>query len=573
MNKRIIVIDDEELILNDYMMILSPPGKDALAIEEKAALEAELFGESMYRKPIFTECYEVAVALQGKEGYAKVLHARENGRPFALAFIDIRMPPGWDGLQTAKLIREVDREIEIVIVTAYSDRERMEIVEKVGMPERLLYLKKPFDPDEIRQLALSLTRKWDLERKAESHREYLEQLLDSVRRLKTQSISSIKDVLSAILKEVLHFVDARKGLMAKVRGEQICIELTSEDFAPEDIAPLMKQIEQIRRQSSEPANICWVDEVMMIPLKDLTGNFFILVLDIAHPISNGELGLLKLLLETSSEVLMNFRKQEQLLKNEKVAIIGQIAAGIVHEIGSPLTAMSGAADMWLSEKAKLCGFFEELRSLLEDSELPDSLRKRFGELTDLYGIKKVREKIALYQNILLKGMDRIMALTKNIRSFSRIRDTFEPEHRDVSEAIEDTLTLAHVVLTTGIKIHKEWDCPLMAWCDSDGLKQVFLNIILNAAQAMGGIGDIWITGKRTDGTIRVSIRDSGPGMKPEAEERIFEAFYTTKSEGTGLGLSIVRGIIDKHKGTIWVSSEFGKGTTFHIELPAESVVR
>lgn len=567
MNKRIIVIDDEESILNDYTMILSPARKNASALKERAALEAELFGEKAAREPASQECYDLTVALQGREGFEKVRQAREEARPFALAFIDIRMPPGWDGLQTARLIREADKDIEIVIVTAYSDRERREIVEKVGMPERLLYLKKPFDPDEIRQLALSLTRKWDLERKAESHKEYLEQLLDCVRRLKTQSISSVKEVLSAILKEVLHFVDARKGLMAKVRDARICIELISEDFPPEDLDSLLKQMEQFCRLNPNPENICWVDSIMVIPLRDLTGNFFILVLDIAPPVSSDESNLLKLLLETSSEVLLNFRKQQQLLKNEKVATIGQIAAGIIHEISSPLTAMSGAVDMWSMEREKIGKFFEEFRQVMEKPGLPEGLRDHFVKLSEIHSLTRVSERISLYENIFQKGMDRIQALTKNIHSFSKIRDAFEPSHHDVSEAIEDTLTLAHVALRTGIKVHRNWDSPLTAWCDCDGLKQVFLNIILNAVQAMEGVGEIWIAGRQDKGKILVSIRDSGSGMDSQAKEKIFEAFYTTKPDGTGLGLSIVRGIIDKHKGAIWVDSQPGKGTTFHIELP------
>lgn len=105
------------------------------------------------------ESYEVHTALQGKEGFETVSAFRNKGTPFALAFIDIRMPPGWDGIQTAKKIREIVPDIEIVIVTAYSDRKRQEIVKEIGTPEKLLYVKKTFDHDEIRQLALCQTLK------------------------------------------------------------------------------------------------------------------------------------------------------------------------------------------------------------------------------------------------------------------------------------------------------------------------------------------------------------------------------------------------------------------------------
>jgi len=570
MNKRIIVIDDEESILEDYLRILCPPQADVALIEEKAALEAELFGEPLGPDQTVQESYEVITALQGRDGFDEVRKARERGTPFVMAFIDIRMPPGWDGLQTAKRIREVDKEIEIVVVTAYSDRQRREIVEKVGMPERLLYLKKPFDPDEIRQLALSLTRKWDLERKEERHKVHLECLLNAVRRLKTLSICTIKEVLSAILKEVLDFVDARKGLIAKVHDNQICLELASECFLPHDIGPILEQMEQISRRSIQKDLFFWINETMVVPLRDLSGNYFIMVLDLQPPVSSGRLELLQLLLEASSEVLVGFRKQEQLLKNDKIATIGEIAAGFIHEVSSPLTALSGALELNRMEAKRMDQFFHGYLRLLEQPEFPPLLRERFLLLNRSSNIEKTREKAMLYQDILLKGVERIHALTGNIRNFSKIRDTFKPGHHEVGSALEDTLMLAYGMLRSGIRVHREWESPLIAWCDPDGLKQVFLNIILNAVQAMEGVGELWIGGKREGSWILVSMRDSGPGMTLDSKERIFEAFYSTKPEGTGLGLSIGKSIIEKHGGAIRVESEPGEGTTFHLKIPTDA---
>jgi len=130
--------------------------------------------------------------------------------------------------------------------------------------------------------------------------------------------------------------------------------------------------------------------------------------------------------------------------------------------------------------------------------------------------------------------------------------------------------LAYGMLRSGIRVHREWESPLIAWCDPDGLKQVFLNIILNAVQAMEGVGELWIGGKREGSWILVSMRDSGPGMTLDSKERIFEAFYSTKPEGTGLGLSIGKSIIEKHGGAIRVESEPGEGTTFHLKIPTDA---
>ncbi len=566
MNNRIIVIDDDESILNDYLMILSPPLKDLSGLEEKESLEAQLFGESLARDQPDRERYEVCTATQGKEGFEKIRESGQENEPFALAFIDIRMPPGWDGIHTAKMIRELDPYIEIVIVTAYSDRNQKEIVAKVGMPEKLLYVKKPFDPEEIRQIALSLTRKWDLEQKAKRHRKYLERLLESVSRLKTLNISSIREVLSAVLNEVLYFADAQKGFIARLNQGKISMEIKSENLSSQDIETLINDLPE---QLTDIDKISWINNTMIFPLKKGFGNFFILVSELQPPIDEEKCELLRLLLETSSEVLDSFNKQEMLFRNEKIATIGQISAGIVHEINNPLTAIIGAADLYDINGKKIWRLFETYENVLKNIELSPDIEKQMNNLKQELAPEIIRKKMTDHHSIIRNGVERVRCLMENIRSFSRGNDVFELKLHDISEALDNTLSLANNVIKYGIKVHTDWQRPLPGRCDINSLKQVFLNLILNAVQAMKGSGELWITGKREQERIFISIKDSGPGINSEACNKIFEAFYTTRDDGTGLGLSIVKGIIKKHKGDIRVESELGKGTAFYIEIPAE----
>lgn len=563
MNKRIIVIDDDESILKDYQMILAPE-KGISELEEKAAaLESELFGETPEKEGVGKEYYELATALQGEEGFVRVRDARAGDRPFSLAFVDIRMPPGWDGVRTARAIREIDPDIEIVIVTAYSDRDRSEIVDKVGAPERLLYLKKPFDPEEIRQIALCLTRKWNLERSAEKHRDYLERLLSSVGRLKTLSISSIREVLSAVLSEVLNFVNARKGFIARLDKDEISVEINSENLLPREIDILM---EKVSEQLPDIEDISWIGNIMVFPLRDGFGNFFVLVSDFHSPIHDERFDLLKLLLETSSEVLESVKKQERFLKNEKIAIIGQIAAGIVHEINNPLMAVMGAADLSVFDGQKMWRFFDACQDILKSPEIPPGFRKEIGMLIEQTDPENIRRKMAEHHSIIQNGAERISGLMENIRSLSKSGEHPEMKPGNLSEILENTLMLAHNALKYGITVHKEWEPLLPLLCDVSSLKQVFLNLILNAVQAMEGVGELWITGQEKNGKIFISVKDSGPGISPTKKDRIFEAFYTTKSDGTGLGLSIVKRIIDSHNGVIRVESELGQGAAFHLEF-------
>ena len=165
-NKKILIIDDQKEARESYKSILGKNNYPEHSQLEK--LESELFEEQgnkdkgNLKTP--EEIYEVEYAAQGLDGVERTRKALENNRPFALAFIDMRMPPGIDGKETAKRIRELDRQMEFVIVTAYSDHDRRDIVESVGYPSKLLFLRKPFEVDEIKQFALALTEKWNLGR-------------------------------------------------------------------------------------------------------------------------------------------------------------------------------------------------------------------------------------------------------------------------------------------------------------------------------------------------------------------------------------------------------------------------
>ncbi|MGH7995542.1 MAG: response regulator transcription factor [Opitutaceae bacterium] len=140
-------------------------------------MEEALFGSAaVTRQPVK---FELESAYQGKDGFETVRQACAEGRPFAMAFMDVRMPPGWDGIETAARIWEVDPEIQIVLCTAYSDYSWDQISEKLGHSDKLVILKKPFDNIEALQLATALTEKWQLSKQAKSHLESLEKIVEA----------------------------------------------------------------------------------------------------------------------------------------------------------------------------------------------------------------------------------------------------------------------------------------------------------------------------------------------------------------------------------------------------------
>jgi two-component system, NtrC family, sensor kinase len=161
-NRRILVVDDNQAIHQDFRKILcAPPASTALD-----AMEAALFG-GPETAPVDAG-FEVDSAYQGEEGIARVKAAVADGRPYALAFVDIRMPPGIDGVETARRLWKEDEDLQIVLCSAYSDYSWEEMTQRLGLSQRLLILRKPFDNIEVRQLAHALTEKWELLR--QSHR-------------------------------------------------------------------------------------------------------------------------------------------------------------------------------------------------------------------------------------------------------------------------------------------------------------------------------------------------------------------------------------------------------------------
>ncbi len=156
-NRRLLIIDDNRAIHADFRKILDPEEADSAALDEA---EAALFGGSS--KAPAAPRFAMDSAFQGEEGFKMAKEAKEKGRPYAAAFIDVRMPPGWDGVETAARIWEADPDLQVVICTAYSDYSWEEMRERLGASDRLLILKKPFDHVEVQQLANTLTEKWNL---------------------------------------------------------------------------------------------------------------------------------------------------------------------------------------------------------------------------------------------------------------------------------------------------------------------------------------------------------------------------------------------------------------------------
>jgi PAS domain S-box-containing protein len=246
--------------------------------------------------------------------------------------------------------------------------------------------------------------------------------------------------------------------------------------------------------------------------------------------------------------------QAQLVQSEKMAALGNLVAGVAHELNTPIGAVASNADT--SARA-----LELVREALATSEVAPLLAKT----------PKVGRALGILQEsneVTRDAADRVARIVKSLRNFARL-DEAERKTVDIHEGIDSTLVLMRHELSKGIEVVKAYGELPAIDCFPNQLNQVFMNILVNACHAIEGGGKITVTTGTSDGHAFVRIQDTGKGISPEHLPRVFDPGFTTKGVGvgTGLGLSISFRIIQDHGGTIGVESEVGKGTTFTIRLP------
>jgi len=454
-NNRILIIDDDPGIRETYREILAPsPKADVLS------KGASLFNNSFEKaKSIVQKKYELTLAEKGEDGIKKVAKGVLQKTPFAVAFIDMKMP-GIDGAETSKRIWAIAPDIKIVIVTAYSEHTPDDIIRVTGRDD-IFYLRKPFNPEEIRQFARALTKKWRLERETK------------------------------LLSEQLG--DMNKNLKSKVE-EQTAL----------------------------------------------------------------------------------------LIQSEKMASLGILSAGVAHEINNPIAFIHGnltSIKKYSSRVRELLLKYEKTENYFSDGQIEEiaPLLEQIGRFKKTKKIDFILEDMVDLAQESLQGTMRIRDIVKDLKSFSRV-DGADLKYIDINETLETTLNIIRNELKYKAEIVKDYGELPEVKCFPQKISQVFMNILINAAQAIEEKGTIKIVtshikeGRRAeDVKVNITISDTGKGIPEDSLFKIFDPFFTTKGvgEGTGLGLSITYDIIKAHGGDIKFESKVNVGTTVTVTLPME----
>ena len=448
-NRRILLIDDTPSIHEDFRKILMPSVAANPALDD---LESALFGAAATPQ---AQVFDLHSAYGGEEGLGLLTTAMAEQRPYALAFVDMRMPQGWDGAKTIEALWKVDPDLQLVVCTAYSDYSWEDLLFRLHAHDRLLILKKPFDNIEVQQMANTLANKWDMARRAALQTSHLEQLVEQ----RTQALQLE--------------IDERKHL------------------------------------------------------------------------------------------------ESQLVQSEKLASLGQLAAGVAHEINNPVGFIS-------SNLSTLDGYFNQLQQMLEAYRHSEEIiasqpqRDQLKALRTTLELDFLKEDIPILIRESKDGIGRVVQIVKDLKNFSRVDNDQTWQFTNLQQGIDSTLNIVASELKYRADVVKHYMPLPDIECLASQLNQVVMNLVINAAQAMGPErGTITISNGVEGENIWLEVADDGCGIAPETVQKIFDPFFTTKpvGEGTGLGLSLSYGIVKKHRGSISVSSELGKGTTFRVVLP------
>jgi signal transduction histidine kinase len=468
-NRRLLIIDDNPAIHEDIRKILDDRADENGKID---LAEAALLGEP--QSTAASGRFVIDSAMQGQQGLELVQRSLQEGRPYAMAFIDVRMPPGWDGIETTARIWEIYSDLQVVICTAYSDYSWDEMIGKIGKSDRLVILKKPFDNVEVLQLANTLTEKWELLQQARSRVSGLEERV----RERTQALEG-----------------ANATLQAEIAGRN--------------------------------------------------------------------------------------RMEVQLRHAQKMESIGQLAAGIAHEINTPTQYIGDNMNFVQDAFGNIRQLVAQYDMLLCASEAGTVTPELIGAVRSATVTARMAyfgEEIPKAIQQSLDGVNRVAQIIRSMKDFSH-PGTHEMTLIDLNRAIESTLTICRNEWKYVAEMVTEFDPALPPTpCLPGELNQVVLNLIVNAAHAIADVagaaanskGTITVSTRRDGGWVEIRIRDTGTGIPEKVWGRVFDPFFTTKGvgKGTGQGLAIAHAVIvDKHAGTIHFETETGRGTTFIIRLP------
>lgn len=572
-NRRILLIDDDESVHNALNGTLD---------------EADAVGESqdtvsmdVLLQPAFSLKFDTVSAYGGDEGINLVSEALRQGVPFAIAFVGEQA-----GLETVERLWQADPQLQVVIIADSSTGPWSELTAHFGIRDQLFIVRKPLDRAEVLQLAVSLTEKWNLSRRFQLHCEHIETLVSERTSEIQHAHQETESILSAI-SSLLIGVDSDGviyrwneaaeeafGAPASHALGKRFVDLDIEWLEPNGAESLVEQLQQ--------------GDVVKTTLKLLRDDSTrVLGLSLYPVFARGEQrGCLCL----GTDITKQSQLEQQLQQAQKLEAVGQLAAGVAHELNTPMQYLGDNLDFLQKKVSRLGGLLEAVAKLMSEAEATgaaenDEQAALFGDIRAALERVKVQTFLSDVIEAISDSRDGVLHVSRIVRAMKEFAHPGQEEMTpvDVNHALKSTITVSTNEWKYVADIETNFDAsiPLVPALAGE-LNQVFLNIVVNAAQAIGEAngggaatkGTITVSTRLANDHVEVSIADTGAGIPDQLRQRIFDPFFTTKEvgKGTGQGLAIAHSVvIGKHGGKLWCDSAPGEGATFYIQLPVHPV--
>lgn len=573
-NRRLLIVDDNPAIHEDFRKVLAK----RTSSPTMSALEAELFGAVDGGAPAE---FVLESVFQGADAVERVKQARLAGRAYALAFVDVRMPPGLDGIETTERIWRVDPDVQIVLCTAYSDYSWSDMHKRLGHSDRLLLLKKPFDHVEVLQLASALTEKWSL---AQQVKRQVVQLEETVRK-QTEELRYSEQHYRLITEnagDLIALVDLEARVLYRSPSYERLLGYSADDmrsqgaFAWTEPATRDALVAAGRRCLSQNAP-CVLD----FSARRKDGS--IIALESTCTPFRDSTGQITGVLWVARDMTERRQLELQLRHAQRLESIGQLAAGVAHEVNTPTQFIADnthfLADAWTRIGRVLDSYRAAAATAAAHPECAE-LAKAATAAESAEDLPYLQAEIprALQQS--LDGLSRVSRIVCALKEFAH-PGTPQLTPTDLNRIVERALVVSRYEWKYVAEAVTALDDTLPPVpCLVDELNQVLLNLIINAAHAIGDAlklrqekrGTITIRTRRDEAWAVVEVQDTGTGIPEKIRERIFEPFFTTKpvGKGSGQGLALAHAsIVKHHHGRIELESEEGRGSTFILRLPLE----
>jgi two-component system NtrC family sensor kinase len=514
-NTSVLIIDDEELVRDNIEEILVPR-KQTIESQQMNFAASILFDEpSLILAPRATNIpvFNVQKASNGKEGLGKVIASIENKSPYAVIFLDMRMP-GWDGLETAMQIRKFDSKAEIIFITAFTDRSIEDIVELAG--QNVGYHCKPYASEEIIQLATKGVTDY-------SRLRNLESLIESISSIGLNE-RQLTSLLKNILDQLASTIDTDMALLGKLHDDFSYEKVLSIGAMDEKInlSELINRIKDIDISTDE---VIQVDELV---LARLNGYSVFAVLKKHGRLKTEKMYLLKLFVQNAAQAIRNAEMNEELMRKEKLSAVGKAVGMVMHDLRSPIKNIQLITSLMREE-----GQASEWLDLIDGSAKQAS--EIFEDFLDFIRDTPVKKQPVLVKPLLESAL-LSLAAKQGVEKIS------------IDIEAPDLLTISG---------------------DQSKLKRVIVNLLNNAADALLdrhiNNPSIHITAREEAGQVHIQVSDNGPGIPAGLLKTLFEPFVTKdKSNGTGLGLAIVKQYVTAHGGDITASND--NGAVFKINI-------